>query len=127
MIIDAVLERYGSRPPFANVHPEALEAYVRHGFREQEDGTVILKCRGETEAQVFLNAPTDTFDHLPSIQQPITIAGSGDGDGPAQFATHVARELPNGTLEYWGDNTHFAPLEDPDRVAEAITAALGLD
>ena len=125
--IDAVLERYGSRPPFSNVHPEALEAYVRHGFREQEDGTVILKCRGETEAQVFLNAQGDTFGHLPSITIPITVAGSGDGDGPAQFAKLVADELPNGTFELYEDLTHFAPLEDPDRIAAAIAAALGLD
>lgn len=125
--IDAVLERYGSRPPFSRVHPEALDAYVRHGFRGQEDGTVILKCRSETEAQVFLNAPTDTFDHLPAIHAPITVAGSGDGEGPAKFAPFVAEALPNGTFEPWDDLTHFAPLEDPDRIAEAIVNALRLD
>lgn len=124
--IDAVLERYGSRPPFSAVHPEALRAYVTHGFREQDDGTVILKCRRETEAEVFVNAQTDTYDHLGSVMAPVTVAGSGDGDGPAKFAPGVAAALPNATFEYYGDLSHFAPLEDPDRIAGAIAAALRL-
>ena len=124
---DAVLERYGSRPPFSAVHPDALRAYVLHGFREQDDGSVILKCRRDTEAAVFEHAQTDTFDHLASVTAPVTVAGSGDGDGPATFAPGVADALPLGTFEYYGDLTHFAPLEDPDRIAAAIAAALGLD
>lgn len=124
--IDAVMERYGSRPPFASVHPDALRAYVEHGFRDQEDGTVILKCRRDTEADVFVHAQTDTFDHLGTVNAPITVAGSGDGDGPATFASGVAAALPNGTFEYYGDLTHFAPLEDPDRIAAAVAAALQL-
>ncbi len=124
--IDAVIERYGSRPPFSGVHPDALRAYVEHGFREQEDGTVILKCRRDTEADVFMNAQTDTFSRIGAVDTPITVGGSGDGDGPAQFAPLVADALPNATFEYYEDLTHFAPLEDPDRIAAAITAALEL-
>lgn len=124
--IEAVIERYGSRPPFSGVHPEALRAYVEHGFRPHDDGTVILKCRRDTEAEVFMNAQTDTFEHLGLVQPPITVAGSGDGEGPAQFARAVAEALPKGTFEYYGDLTHFAPLEDPDRIAAAISSALQL-
>ena len=124
--VEAVIERYGSRPPFAGVHPEALRAYVEHGFRPQDDGTVILKCRRDTEAAVFMNAQTDTFSRVGEVATPIVVAGSGDGDGPASFAPLVAEALPNGTFEFYEDLTHFAPLEDPDRIAAAITAALEL-
>ncbi len=39
-----VLERYRSRPPLSAVDPDALLAYVDHGFADQPDGTVRLRC-----------------------------------------------------------------------------------
>ena len=121
---DAVFDRYSTRPPFQDVDPDALRAYIDGGFRDQDDGTVILKCRGEIEAQVFEHSRTDTYDHLGEVQARLTIAGSGDGDGPAGMAPSVAERLPNATFEYFGDLTHFAPLEDPERIAQAIRVAL---
>lgn len=122
---DAVVERYASRPPFSAVDPEMLRAYVDHAFRDQADGTVILKCRREVEADVFAHSQTDMFERLDRITTPVTVAGSGDGDGPALIAPVIAEQLPNGRFEYFGDLTHFAPLEDPDRVTASIVSALG--
>lgn len=121
---DAALERYSSRPPFSDVDPEALRAYVEHGFRDLDDGTVILKCRGEVEAKVFESAFNDTFDGLSSVATAVTVAGSGDAGRPALLAPLIAGSLPHGTYEHYGDLTHFAPMEDPARIASAIHAAL---
>ena len=50
-------ERYASRPPFSAVDSDALWAYVNYGFSDHDEG-VILKCRGEIEAQVFESSVT---------------------------------------------------------------------
>lgn len=123
---DAAFERYGSRPPLSVFDPAALRDYVDFGFHDQDDGTVILACRGEVEAAVFEASFHDTFDHLGSIAAAFTIAGSGDGGPPALIAPQVADRLPNGRFEEFADLTHFGPFEDPGRIARSITDSFGL-
>ncbi len=117
---DAVIERYGSRPPFDRVDPRALRAYVHHGFRSQDDGTVILKCRGEIEAQVFENSNNQAWDRLPDIELPVAVGMSGDGGAPASVGAPIAEALANGSLLMFDDLTHFGPFEAPERIAESI-------
>lgn len=117
---EAVLERYLSRPPFAGCDPEAVWAYVHHGFEALEDGSVRLKCRGEVEAQVFLHSVTDMGHHLDKVTLPILVAGSTDGQRPAEIAPIVADRLANGSFHLFEDRTHFAPMEDPVGVAQHI-------
>lgn len=117
---DAAFERYASRPPFDAVDPAALRAYVDHGFRPTDDGQVILKCRGHVEAAVFRNSQAGVDAHIGEIAFPALVMGSGDGQGPAAIAPKVADELPQGRFELAADLTHFAPLEDPIRIAASI-------
>ncbi|MEC7924647.1 MAG: alpha/beta hydrolase [Actinomycetota bacterium] len=112
--------RYSSRPPFSSVNSDALRSYVDYAFADQEGGGVILKCRGETEAQVFENSATGLFDSLPSVMAVSKVVGSSDQEGPALIAPDIARALPNSTYELFSGLTHFAPMEDPERVAESI-------
>ncbi len=122
----AAIDRMTGRGPFANSIPEAVAAYVEHGFRVQPDGSVILKCRGETEARVFEGSPgSGAFESLAVVQCPVTIAVSGDGAPPATVGASVVAALPHGRLETWPDLTHFGPLEAPERIAAAIAEALG--
>ncbi|MBG01539.1 MAG: hypothetical protein CL470_04635 [Acidimicrobiaceae bacterium] len=118
---EEAFDRYASRPPFSEVNHDALRSYVDYGFSDHEEGGVILKCRGEIEAQVFENSTTGLFDFLPSIETITRIAGSSDQQGPAQIAPKIADALPNGTFELFSGLTHFAPMEDPERVAESIS------
>jgi pimeloyl-ACP methyl ester carboxylesterase len=55
---EAIIDSYGSRPPFASFEPESLAAYVRYGTVESEDGTVRLACDPEVEASYFDRAMT---------------------------------------------------------------------
>ena len=121
---DAAYERYASRPPFSTADPDALRAYVDHGFEDLPDGTVRLKCRRDVEAQVYENSMTDAWDRAPGVQSHLVIGGSGDGQGPAHWAPAVAERLPNGVFEDHPELTHFAPLEAPERVAAAIRGAV---
>ena len=78
---------FSSKPPLSSLDPEALHAYVDHGFALQPDGTVALKCRPEIEAQTYeMAVHHDAFRHLGEVQCPVTIATGGAGDfGPAAF------------------------------------------
>ena len=115
-------QRYASRPPFSTVDPDALRSYVNYGFDDHRDGDVILKCSGEVEAQVFENSSTGLFDSLSEVKVESKIAGSTDQQGPALLASDIAEALPNGTYEKFDGMTHFAPMEDPKRIATSISS-----
>ncbi len=69
-------ERYASRPPFSAVDSDALWAYVNYGFSDHNDG-VVLKCRGEIEAQVFESSVTTIYENLASVETSVTVAAGG--------------------------------------------------
>jgi pimeloyl-ACP methyl ester carboxylesterase len=116
---------YVSKPPLDAVDPDALEAYVSHGFRDLPDGTVELKCAPETEARIFEgNMSQDPFSRLESVACPTTVAASGDGSPPAQVASVVAEALPQGRFERFSQLTHFGPMEDPGAIATSIRVML---
>jgi pimeloyl-ACP methyl ester carboxylesterase len=119
---EAVIESYGSRPPLGGFTPEALEAYVRFGFREGSDGQVHLKCEPETEARTFENSAThDTWDRLAEIGLPVrVIAGRVEEQQPSRFAAAVAERLPQGELVQRDDLDHFGPMTHPGLVADLV-------
>ena len=121
---DAAYERYASRPPLSVFTPEALRAYVDHGFRDLSDGTVALKCSGETEATIFESSEHDGFVRLGEVAASVTVAVGADAEPPAMVAPLVAEQLPHATLVGFGDLSHFGPMQDPPRIAASIAAAL---
>ena len=76
--IEAVLERYGSRPPFSAVDPAVLDDYVRHGFTPSPEG-VTLKCTPESEARTFESVDYEVYGRLGGIDADITVIASTDG------------------------------------------------
>jgi pimeloyl-ACP methyl ester carboxylesterase len=123
---DAAYEHYASKPPFSGLDPAALRAYVDHGFADEPDGTIRLKCRPEVESAVYrMGGNHDAFDHLGEIGCPVTIAkGAADWFGPAAFASTIVDALPHGRLVEFADLGHFGPLEDPARIASSILDAV---
>jgi pimeloyl-ACP methyl ester carboxylesterase len=122
---DAAYENFAAKPPMSALHPDALRAYVDHGFAEQPDGSVLLKCRGASEAQVYeMSAEHNAFDHLAEVQIPVVVAYGTSPEGPpAAIAPQVAERLPHGRLVEFDHVGHFGPLEDPDAVAASIREA----
>ena len=118
----AAYENFVGKPPFSSLHPGALRAYVYHGFDDQPDGTVRLKCAPENESQVYrMGAQHGAFEQLGRVRCPVTVARGGFSEfGPGAFAESIARALPEGRLEVFDALGHFGPLEDPAAVAEAV-------
>ena len=121
---DAVIERYGSRPPFSAVDSAVLDDYVRHGFRRLPDGRVTLKCTPESEARTFESVDYEVFGRLAAVAAQITVVGSTDGAPPAVIAPQVAEAIATAELVIWDDETHFGPFTDPARAADEIRANL---
>jgi pimeloyl-ACP methyl ester carboxylesterase len=121
----AALERYAGRPPLDELRAGALAAYVAHGFADEPDGTVTLKCTPEHEALTFEASGKPTLETIGAVTTPVTIAVGTTERGwtPAMFGPAVADALPNGRLERFPTVGHFGPLQDPVTIAAAIVAA----
>ena len=113
---------YASKPPWEALDPEALRAYVDHGFEDAGDEGVRLKCRPEDEAAVYEMATAhDAYARLPEVKCPVTVA-CGDlteGCTPTPAGSYAHR-LPGGRTEVLAGVGHLAPLEQPEQVATSI-------
>lgn len=124
----AAYANFASKPPLDTLCPAALQAYVDHGLRDVPgDDAVELKCTPDVEARVFAGAAGQpTFARLGEVACHVTVAASGDGSGPAQFAPLIVDALPDATLERHPELSHFGPMQDPRGMAAAVRAALDL-
>jgi pimeloyl-ACP methyl ester carboxylesterase len=115
-------ENFSAKPPLSVLDPEALHAYVDHGFADQPDGTVRIKCLPEIEAATYQMGGTHgAFDHLGEVSCPVTVArGEVSTFGPATFASSIVDALPRGRLLTFDDLGHFGPLEAPARIAASV-------
>lgn len=123
---DLAYENFAAKPPFNRLAPDALRAYVEHGFVDAGDGTVTLACPGEHEASTYDAANRHTaFRHLADVQCPVTVACGEQTDafGAGLLAPTVER-LPSSRLEVLPGLTHFGPLEDPEAIARSIRTGL---
>ena len=122
----AALENFASKPPMDAFDRDALEEYVRHGFAEEADGQVVLKCRPADEARIYTMAPDNhAFEHLAEVTCPVMVVrGALDPPGPAAVASTVVAALPAGTGEVHDRLGHFGPLEDPAAMAASFCSFL---
>lgn len=122
---DAALEHYMARPPLSSLSEDVLAEYVDHGFVDQADGSVRLRCDPEAEAATYAMAPhASVWEHLPEVTCPTTFACGGPGttfgvDAMAGLASRVQ----DGRVDEHVDLDHFGPLELPDEVAEGVLRA----
>ena len=114
------LARYAGRPPLGAFRADVLSAYVEHGFAEQADGTITLKCTPTHEGDVFDAPGKPTNGSLAPITTPILVTmGMRDaGRGPTDFAPAVAEALAHGSAHPYHHVGHFGPFQDPDTLAD---------
>ncbi len=113
---------YASKPPMDAITPEALRAYVDHGFEDDGTGGVRLKCGPETEAAVYEMATAhDAYARLADVACPVLVAcGSAtEGCTPDRASCHAGR-MPRARSEVLDGVGHLGPLERPEQVASAM-------
>lgn len=117
----AAIDNYASKPPLNGFTPEALRAYVLHGFTPDDEG-VHLKCRPDTEAATFeQGAAHDTWDHLPDIDtEVLVVAGRVEEFQPSHIAAQVAERLPHGRYVQLDQLDHFGPMTRPLLIADLL-------
>ncbi|MGA4539710.1 alpha/beta fold hydrolase [Uniformispora flossi] len=117
------LRNFGSKPPMASFDPEALEAYVDHGFTA-EGGRIRLKCLPDNEAQVYVSSvASEAYDAMAEIRCPVLLV-YGERTG-SDTRRQLTDRLPKGELEVHEDLDHFGPLTHPERAAASIAAWFG--
>ena len=117
----AAFDRYSSKPPFENLETESLNAYIEHGFRPCEDGSIQLKMHPQDEARVFeMDRQQSIHELLPTIGCSVVVAHGRLHPGPPRWAADVAAAIPHATLESYDDLGHLGPYEDSQRIALAI-------
>lgn len=124
---DQAYDNYASKPPLNVFHPDALRAYVEHGFRNTPDGRVELKCLPEHEARTYESGNVhETWDQLALLTVPTwLVSGIIEDIPPASLVPQIAATIAAQssiipTVVEWPDLGHFGPLQDPTRFAELL-------
>lgn len=124
----SALENFAGKPPFSSLAPEALRAYVDHGFDDLGDGTVRLKCRGEVEAATYeMAGGHGAAKRLGEIGCRVVFAAGGRTTTPfgAEHLAELARGMRDAGVETFPELGHFGPMEDPASVAASIRRHFG--
>lgn len=129
--VQALMERFAGRVPYAGFHPEALQAWAEHALKPAADGDGFeLRCAPLTEACIYTSARHNPgiYAALRSLDMPVTIARVRDRDmsiepfdplGSPTWAG-VAAELKQGRDLHLAERCHLLPMDDPGLTAELI-------
>lgn len=119
------LANFAGKPPFHQLHPDALAAYVDNGFRPDPDGGITLRCARDDEAAVYASGFShDAFANLADVRCPVTVACGADTDAfTAEALAPVVARLPHGELVVLPGLGHFGPLQDPAAVGASLRAS----
>jgi pimeloyl-ACP methyl ester carboxylesterase len=132
---DEMFERFKTRPPFSSWQPRVLRDYCQFALRPKSaSNSFELACSPEVESAIYLtaNAPdANLYDLLPSIAIPVLLIRSAQTKDGASSARTESPTAPNlisfferGTELIAKDNSHFIPMESPERMANWIRLAL---
>ena len=114
---------YGARAPLNELAPEALDAYVRWGFRDRADGSVELACSPEVEATIFeisaaAGGAADAWLHMSDVTASMVVVNGTRSNLPAAwFAAQAARI---GCPHVEVDGGHFFLQEDTARAESLV-------
>lgn len=132
--VEEMIERFRDRPPYAAFDPEALRAYCSFGLLPRSEGDGLeLACPPEIEAGVYMTSHTNPGVHASARALRIPVLVVRAKAPPPQrsvmdFSSSptwpgLVREFRHGREIHLPDQSHFLPMEIPERVAALILAA----
>lgn len=126
---EEMVERFRNRPPFASWRPEILEDYCRFGLLPEGDH-FVLACPPAVEASIYSEstAPeSDIYSEVGAITVPVTVMRAGTVRKPDVFDLSASPTSPDLAWKFRQGHdvplpgqSHFIPMEVPERVAEEI-------
>jgi|TARA_B110000438_G_scaffold28410_1_gene27425 pimeloyl-ACP methyl ester carboxylesterase len=120
---EEIVNRLMTKLPFSQCEKLTVESYIDFGTVTTKDG-VRLSCSGDTEANIFMSGTPTDFKTLETVHSRIVVARgekiAAGNEIPPAMAEPIAEALAHASLLPMHDMTHFGPLEDGKRVAEAI-------
>jgi pimeloyl-ACP methyl ester carboxylesterase len=118
----AMFEALRGKMPFETWREEFVHLYVDHGVADRPDGQVELRCPGAIEAEVYAEAPmSDGFGFLEALSVPTLVVRGERSPGLGEReSAEVLRRLADGSIRTIRGAGHFAPMERPDDVGDAI-------
>lgn len=128
--IDAMIERFEDRSPYALFTREMLEDYCRYALMPRQNGDgLTLACAPEMEASVYTARLSNKgiFDSVKAVGIPVLILRADAPDDPAGLSftssptwPGLAGAFTNAREIFRPDLTHFMPMEAPDEIAAII-------
>jgi pimeloyl-ACP methyl ester carboxylesterase len=117
---------YAGRGPFTRWTDRALDLYVEHGFRDDSDGSRVLVCDPEIEAEFYRMASAHgAWDRLGEIACPVTLMlGEHSDSHPPQSAVALAGRFRDCRMVTVPGAGHFVPMEQPDVLSEVIQSVV---
>ncbi len=128
--LDEMFERFVERSPFDTWDRRVLRDYCVHGTLADPSGDgVVLACRPEFEAEVYLTSLGNRAIHqrVRAVDVPVLVARAmepPDGGLPdfrySPTWPGLAHAFPRGRDRHLADRTHFLPMEDPALAARLV-------
>lgn len=127
-----MFERLKDHPSYGLWQTDVLMDYCTHGLLPLKEGGYELACPGHLEASVYMGSMCfDPYPLVAQINNPVTIlrAPRIEEGGGLDFTKSptwpgLAAAFPNAREIYLPDLTHFMPMQDPNRIAEYISATI---
>jgi pimeloyl-ACP methyl ester carboxylesterase len=117
----AAREGLASRFPYRGFDGDVLEAFLAGGLDERGDGSVCLRCRPEHEAFAYAGAAAlDAWPLVSRLPIPVLLVAAEHSAIPAPMRQRLAESVPALAACEIAGATHFAALERPREVGEAL-------
>ncbi len=116
----AMLEAWRDRPPFSDLAPETLLAYLEWGTVDRDDGQVELACPPQVESWIYLDrdSPAEAYERLPGHTASVTVLAGTTTPLPHSILHHQAEQA--GVDVTWIEGGHFFLQEDTGRAVALI-------
>ncbi len=128
-----MIAHFKARPPYAAWVPAVLADYCNFGLVGAAGGAGFeLACPPALEASVYHGAMrANPHRWLPLITAPVTVIRAKTGERAGNLDFSVSPTWPElgaamGAVsdEQWADQSHFIPMEAPQRLAALISAEI---
>ena len=132
---ETMAERLVNKGSYSIFDPDMFKDYCRYGLLPNDKGKgYVLACPPEIEASVYMTSRSNAgiYAAVRSIDIPVLVLRAkelaADRD-PTDFSVSptwpsLVNEFKNGREIHFPDNTHFLPMELPDKITAIIQSEL---